>query len=58
MISSEPEQHGSDDEILRVLRLGCTTVYRMAREYLVPGGRSGIPVVKSGRKRCVPREKF
>ena len=46
------------DEIRRVSRLSRTTVYCLAREYLVTNGRSGIPVVKIGRRLRVPREKF
>ena len=46
------------DEIRRVLRVSRTTVYGMAREYRATDGRSGIPVVKVGRKLRVPREQF
>ena len=42
------------DEIRRVSRLSRTTVYCLAREYLVTNGRSGIPVVKIGRRLRVP----
>ena len=58
MIPSEPEDHGSADEVRRVIRLGRTTAYCLAREYLVADGRSDIPVVRIGRKLHVQREEM
>ena len=46
------------EEAARVLRISRTTAYCMAREYRATNGRSGLPVVKVGRKLRVPREKF
>ena len=58
MIPSEPEGHGSDDDIRRVVRFGRTIMYRLARGYRVTNGRSGTPVVKIGRKIRASREEL
>jgi|GEM_PF-1086533 len=37
------------EEAARHLRIGRTLAYRLAREYLATGGRSGLPVIRVGR---------
>ncbi len=42
------------DEAAHLLRIGRTSAYRLAREYLAPDGARGIPVVRVGRQLLVP----
>ena len=43
------------EEAARVLRIGRTTAYALAREWRTTGGRSGLPVLELGRTLRVPR---
>lgn len=43
------------EEAARVLRIGRTTAYALAREWRATGGRSGLPVLELGRSLRVPR---
>ncbi len=65
MSSSEPEEHAEPvvdrplltiAEATRVLRIGRSLGYQLAREYLASGGTSGLPVIRLGSQ-ClrVPR---
>lgn len=51
---SEP-QTLTVEEAARVLRIGRTTAYALAREWRATGGRSGLPVLELGRSLRVPR---
>lgn len=42
-------------EAAKLLRIGRTLAYRLARRYLETGGAEGIPVIKVGRLLRVPR---
>jgi hypothetical protein len=42
-------------EAARVLRVGRTAAYLLAKRHLVAGGRDGLPVVRIGRLLRVPR---
>lgn len=53
-LNSEP-QTLTVEEAARVLRIGRTTAYALAREWRATGGRSGLPVLKLGRSLRVPR---
>jgi hypothetical protein len=46
------------EEAARVLRIGRTSAYELAREFLVTGGASGLPVVRIGRQLRVPRRRL
>ena len=46
------------EEAARVLRIGRTSAYELAREFLVTGGASGLPVVRIGRQLRVPRHRL
>ena len=37
------------EEAATQLRIGRTLAYRLAREYLATGGRSGLPVIRVGK---------
>lgn len=58
-VSSEPADGVPDlltvEEAARVLRIGRTKAYAMAREWRATGGRSGLPVVDFGHVLRVPR---
>ena len=43
------------EEAARVIRVGRTKAYAMAREWRATGGRSGLPVVDFGHALRVPR---
>ena len=43
------------EEAARVLRIGRTKAYELARLYLVTGGAEGLPVVRVGHLLRVPR---
>jgi hypothetical protein len=43
------------EEAARVLRIGRTAAYALAREWRATNGRSGIPVLELGRTLRVPR---
>ena len=43
------------EEAARVLRIGRTKAYELARRYLVTGGAEGLPVVRVGHLLRVPR---
>lgn len=43
------------EEAARVLRIGRTTAYALAKEWRTTGGRSGLPVLELGRTLRVPR---
>ena len=43
------------EEAAKVLRIGRTTAYALAREWRTTGGRSGLPVLSLGRTLRVPR---
>jgi excisionase family DNA binding protein len=43
------------EEAARLLRIGRTTAYALAKEWRVTGGRSGLPVLELGRSLRVPR---
>ena len=53
-LDSEP-QTLTVEEAARVLRIGRTTAYALAREWCATGGRSGLPVLELGRSLRVPR---
>jgi len=44
------------EEAARLLRVGRTKAYAMAREWRATGGRSGLPVVDFGNVLRVPRQ--
>jgi excisionase family DNA binding protein len=46
------------EEAAKVLRIGRGAVYALARRYLDSDGREGLPVVRLGRSRRVPRAKL
>lgn len=43
------------EEAARLLRIGRTTAYALAKEWRTTGGRSGLPVLELGRSLRVPR---
>jgi excisionase family DNA binding protein len=43
------------EEAARILRIGRTTAYALAREWRATRGRSGLPVLELGRSLRVPR---
>lgn len=43
------------EEAAKVLRVGRTTAYKLAEEWRITGGRSGLPAVKLGRRLLVRR---
>ena len=45
-------------EAARVMRIGRTRSYEMAREFVLSNGASGLPVVRVGRMLRVPRQQF
>jgi len=48
--SSDPNSmYMTVEEAAKQLRIGRTLAYRLAREFLATGGRSGLPVIRVGR---------
>ena len=45
-------------EAARILRIGKTRAYDMAKQHQVTGGATGLPVVKVGKLLRVPRERL
>lgn len=43
------------EEAARILRIGRTAAYALARQWRSTGGRSGLPVLELGRTLRVPR---
>jgi excisionase family DNA binding protein len=43
------------EEAARILRIGRTAAYALAREWRATNGRSGLPVLELGRTLRVPR---
>lgn len=43
------------EEAARILRIGRTAAYALARQWRTTGGRSGLPVLELGRTLRVPR---
>jgi excisionase family DNA binding protein len=46
------------EEAARILRIGRSAAYKLAREYLATNGASGIPTVRIGGQRRVPRHRL
>lgn len=46
------------EEAARILRIGRSAAYKLAREYLATNGASGIPAVRVGGQRRVPRHRL
>jgi excisionase family DNA binding protein len=55
MTPSTQPQTLTIEEAAKVLRIGRTTAYALAREWRTTGGRSGLPVLALGRTLRVPR---
>lgn len=53
--TSEPRDFFTVEEAARVLRIGRTTAYELARVWRETEGREGLPVVAFGRLLRVPR---
>lgn len=53
-LTTEP-QTLTVEEAARVLRIGRTAAYALAKEWRATGGRSGLPVLELGRTLRVPR---
>ena len=51
----EPPDFFTVEEAARVLRIGRTAAYQLARTWRATGGREGLPVVAFGRLLRVPR---
>ena len=59
--STSPPDFFTVEEAARILRIGRTAAYELARKYRATDGREGLPVVPFGRLLRVPRtqlEKF
>lgn len=46
------------EEAAKVLRIGRTSAYELAREFLATAGVSGLPVVRIGHQLRVPRRRL
>jgi excisionase family DNA binding protein len=53
--SSRPPDFLRVEEAAAVLRIGRTSAYELARQFLVTDGATGLPVVRVGRQLRVPR---
>ena len=53
--SSAPPDFLTVEEAARIVRIGRTTAYDIAREYEATAGASGLPVVRFGKQLRVPR---
>lgn len=53
-MSNQPE-YLTVEEAAKLLRIGRTSAYALAREWRETGGLSGLPVVELGRQLRVPR---
>lgn len=55
MAKAEVPDFFTVDEAARILRLGRTAAYALARQWRETGGKEGLPVVTVGRLLRVPR---
>ena len=46
------------EEAARILRIGRSAAYKLAREYLATDGASGIPAIRIGGQQRVPRHRL
>jgi excisionase family DNA binding protein len=46
------------EEAARILRIGRSAAYKLAREYLATDGASGVPAVRIGGQQRVPRHRL
>ena len=53
--SPDPPDFLTVEEAARIVRIGRTTAYDIAREYETTAGASGLPVVRFGKQLRVPR---
>ncbi len=55
---SSPPDFLRVEEAAKVLRIGRTTAYALASEFLATNGASGLPVVRLGKQLRVPRHRL